>query len=160
MPLPAAAERVQKALAAAGSPAQVREFPAGTRTVAEAAAAIGVEKGQIAKSLVFMAGEVPVLVVMSGRDRVDVAKLASCVGAPVRQVTADEVKSTTGYAIGGVPPVGHSNGLRIFLDEHLWEYETVYAAAGTPMTAFATSAAELLALSGGERANLFEVGRS
>lgn len=154
MSLPEAAERVQQLLRSRGSSAEVMEFPTGTRTVAEAAASIGVDEGQIAKSLLFMAGDDPVLVVASGRYRVHTKRLKKLTGNSVRQASPAEVRSVTGFVIGGVAPLGHSQPLRVMLDEHLWDYPVVYAAAGTPHTAFAISAEELLRVSDGERADV------
>jgi prolyl-tRNA editing enzyme YbaK/EbsC (Cys-tRNA(Pro) deacylase) len=157
MSLPEAAARVQTLLCTLGSSAKVLEFPTGTRTVSEAAASIGVDEGQIAKSLLFMAGGDPVLVVASGRYRVNTKCLEKLTGSSVRQASAGEVRSVTGFVIGGVAPLGHAHRLRVVLDEHLWDYPVVYAAAGTPHTAFAISADELLRISGGERADVAEV---
>src|SRR5947209_15594032 len=95
--------RVVEALRAAGVPGEVVEFPVSTRTAADAAAAIGATVGQIVKSLVFMAGETPVLVLTSGSNRVDTARLSRHLGAGVRKATADEVRAATGFTIGGVP---------------------------------------------------------
>jgi prolyl-tRNA editing enzyme YbaK/EbsC (Cys-tRNA(Pro) deacylase) len=147
---------VQEALRRHGSTAQVVEWPSGTRTVAEAAASIGCDPGQIAKSLVFMCDDEPILIVMSGRYRVDVKKVQKLLGGPVRQAKAAEVKEITGFPIGGVSPVGGLRSLRTLLDAHLWDYPVVYAAAGTPSTAFATTGSELLALTGGEKVEVAE----
>lgn len=157
MPLPKAAQRVQELLRSLGSDAEVMEFPSGTRTVAEAAASIGVDEGQIAKSLLFItAGNDPVLVVASGRYRVSTKLLKELVADRVRQAKAEEVRSITGFVIGGVAPIGHARSLRVLLDEHLWDYPVVYAAAGTPHTAFAISPDELLRISEGEKGALAE----
>lgn len=152
--LPASAARVQELLKQSGSQAKVVEFPTGTRTVAEAAASIGVDVRQIAKSLLFMAGEAPILVIACGPNRVDTKRLRQLVGAAVRQATPEEVKTITGFPIGGVAPLGHECRLRVLLDERLWDHPVVYAAAGTPTTAFATSGNELLAITGGERVDV------
>lgn len=144
------AERVQAALSAAGSPAQVVELAQSTRTSAEAAAALGVEVGQIAKSLVFLADGAAVLVVASGADRVDTVALGHALGD--RQITradADGVRSATGYPIGGVSPVGLPAGLPVLVERALDQYDTVYAAGGTPHALFPTSYDELLRLTGG-----------
>jgi len=108
-----AAGRFSEAAAAAGLAPDVRRFPEGTRTADDAARAIGCDVGQIVKSLVFVAGREPVLALTSGRNRVDPGKLAALCGAPdARKATADEVRTATGYAIGGTPPFGHPAGLR------------------------------------------------
>ncbi|MFZ5828024.1 MAG: YbaK/EbsC family protein [Bacillota bacterium] len=113
------AERVQEALRSRGAKGQVIEFEATTRTSADAAAAIGATVAQIAKSLVFMAGEELVLVIASGTNRVSMAKLAALLGAPVRRPDGDTVKQRTGFPIGGVPPVGHDTPLRTLIDQDL-----------------------------------------
>lgn len=155
--LPKEAQRIQDLLRELGSSAEVLEFPEGTRTVAEAAASIGVDEGQIAKSLVFMCGDEAVLVVASGRYRVDMNKLRAVLGQPVRQAKPAEVKEKTGLPIGGVSPIGHKHPMRVLLETRLWDYPVVYAAAGTPNTAFATTGDELLALTKGERVDVAEV---
>lgn len=116
---------------------EVREFPAGTRTAADAAAAIGCDVAQIVKSLVFVAGDRPVLVLTSGANRVDEARLADHLGTTsVRKADADEVRAATGYAIGGTPPFGHDTALAIWCDRDLTTSREVWAAAGTPTTVF------------------------
>lgn len=156
MSLPEAAARVQELLRELGSQAEVLEFPSGVRTVAEAAASIGVDEGQIAKSLLFMVGQEPVLVVASGRYRVDTERLRQLTGKKVRQATVDEVRSVTGYPVGGVAPLGHAQQMRLLLDQHLWDHVVIYAAAGTPQTAFAIAPDELQAITGGECVDLVE----
>lgn len=145
------AVRVQEALTAAGSSAVVRELPESAHTAAEAAAALGVAEGQIAKSLVFVADGEPVLAVLSGPDRLDPARLARHVGAvKASRADADVVRAATGFPIGGVSPVGHPTGLRVVIDRGLEPYPVVWAAAGTPFAVFPTSFAELVVVSGGE----------
>jgi len=148
--LPQAAERVQAALSALGLQAEVRELPQSTRTALEAAQAVGVRVGQIVKSLIFMAGEEPVLVCASGGNRVSLEKLSGLVGKAVRQASPDEVKEATGFAIGGVPPVGHKRPLKAFIDRDLMRYEEIWAAAGTPHAVFRTTPHELLRITQGE----------
>lgn len=149
------ARRVQDALQAAGSPALVRELPDSARTVAEAAAALGVEEGQIAKSLVFVADGRPVLAVLSGVDRLDPERLGHHLGAgKVDRADADLVRAATGFPIGGVSPVGHHGALYVVVDRALAAFDVVWAAAGTPHAVFATSFAELLAVTGGEAADV------
>ena len=144
------AERVLDALASMGSSAQVIELAASTRTSAEAAAAIGTTIAQIAKSLVFLAGEEPVLVIASGMNRVSVDKLSRHLGVQVMRADADAVKRLTGFPIGGVPPVGHISPLRVFVDEDLMQYREIWAAAGTPHSVFKTTPAELVRITKGE----------
>lgn len=143
MVLKASAERVLEALRAAGVSAEVKQFSESTRTAEEAAAAVGTTVGQIVKSLVFLAGDTPILALVSGTNRADMAKLAAAAGAKVRRADADTVRGVTGYAIGGVPPLGHSTPLRTFLDRDLLQYATVWAAAGTPNAVFEVSPREL-----------------
>jgi prolyl-tRNA editing enzyme YbaK/EbsC (Cys-tRNA(Pro) deacylase) len=141
--------RVQEALRAAGSGAQVVELAESTRSSAEAAAAIGVEVGQIAKSLVFVADGEPVVVVLSGVDRLDVEKLRRMRGAArVERADADTVRSSTGFPIGGVSPMAHD--AKVVVDRGLAAYEVIWAAAGTPNAVYPTTFAELVAASGGE----------
>jgi prolyl-tRNA editing enzyme YbaK/EbsC (Cys-tRNA(Pro) deacylase) len=151
------AARVQAALAAAGSSAVVRELPESAHSSAEAAVALGVDVGQIAKSLVFVADGEPVLVVLRGADRLDPDRLAGHLGAvQVRRADANTVREATGFPIGGVSPVGHADGLRVVVDRALGDYPVVWAAAGTPHAVFPASFSELLAASGGEPADVRE----
>lgn len=144
------AERVQQALAGAGSAARVVEFDESTRTAAEAAAVLGVEVGQIAKSIVFASDGDPVLVIAAGDHRVDVEKAAQVAGVErLDRADADLVREATGYPIGGVPPIGHARPLRIVIDESLRRFEVVWAAAGTPRAVFPTSPEELERMTGG-----------
>jgi prolyl-tRNA editing enzyme YbaK/EbsC (Cys-tRNA(Pro) deacylase) len=130
-------ERFLERAAARGLDLEVRAFPAGTRTAADAAAAIGCDVAQIVKSLVFVADGLPVLVLTSGANRVDEAKLADHLGTTtVRKADADEVRAATGYAIGGTPPFGHDAELAVWCDRDLTTYQQVWAAAGTPSTVF------------------------
>ena len=120
----------------------VREFPAGTRTAADAAAAIGCEVGAICKSLVFRVGDEPLLVIASGANRVDEQRFDAV------KADASFVREHTGYAIGGVPPYGHARPLRTILDEDLLAYETVWAAAGSPTSVFPIAPGELVRRAG------------
>jgi|SRR5713226_6509430 len=142
--------RVQNALASAGLSARVVELPQSTRTAADAAKAIGCEVGQIAKSLVFRAksGD-PVLVIASGTNRVNESTIASAIGEPIGKADAEFVRTRTGYAIGGVPPVGHIDAIRTFIDEDLLRFDRIWAAAGTPNAVFELSPAELPRLTRG-----------
>lgn len=150
-PLSTSAQRVQDAIAGAGLQLEVRELPASTRTAAEAAAAIDCEVAQIAKSLVFRrrkSGE-PLLVIASGTNRVNEDAVASVVGERVAMAKAEFVREHTGFAIGGVPPVGHTSPLDILIDEDLRRYNEIWAAAGTPHAVFRLTPRDLEALTGG-----------
>jgi len=144
------AQRVADTLAAMDVETMVIEFAESTRTAEEAAAAIGTRVAQIVKSLVFMAGAAPVLALVSGTNRLDTARLREWTGAPPRRASADEVRTATGFAIGGVPPIGHAQSLRTFIDRDLTQYDVVYAAAGTPHAVFAIAPAELARITGGQ----------
>lgn len=147
---PRGAARVQAALAAAGSTAQVRTLPDSTRTAAEAAAALGVEVGAIAKSLVFLADGQPVLVVASGADRVDIERLGAALrGRRITRADADAVRAATGYPIGGVSPAALPDSLPVFVEQALADHRVVWAAAGTPRSVFPTTYDELLQITGG-----------
>jgi len=143
---------IQKVLDAArqrGLEIEVRQFAESTRTAQEAAQAIGASLGQIVKSLVFLADGKPVLVLASGPNRVDTAKVAQQAEASqVRRASADEVRTATGFAIGGVPPFGHTRRLPVFLDRDLLQFEIVWAAAGTANTVFAVEPRRLTEASG------------
>ena len=147
----AATERVLAALRAAGVEVELRSFPEGTHTAPQAAAAVGVEVGQIVKSLVFArpgSGRL-LLVLTSGANRVDERRLGELVGEPVGRADADAVRAATSFAIGGVPPVGHAEPLETLVDSDLLRYDEVWAAAGTPRDVFAIAPAELVRVSGG-----------
>ncbi len=124
----------------------VERFPAGTRTAADAARAIGCELGQIVKSLVFVAGAEPVMALVSGVNQLDLAKLAVLVGGPVAKADADTTRSVTGYAIGGVPPFGHARPMPVYLDRDLLSHPVVWAAAGRPDSVFAIAPPRLVEL--------------
>jgi prolyl-tRNA editing enzyme YbaK/EbsC (Cys-tRNA(Pro) deacylase) len=135
------AQRVQDRLTELGLEAEVRELADSTRTAQEAADAVGAEVGQIVKSLVFVDGEGPLLCLCAGDRRVDVAKL----GEDVRQARGNEVREATGFAIGGVPPVGHEQALRTVIDASLRRFETVWCAGGTPHAVFPVRTEALIA---------------
>jgi prolyl-tRNA editing enzyme YbaK/EbsC (Cys-tRNA(Pro) deacylase) len=141
-------ERVRAALLAAGHPDTIEAFPEGTRSAADAAAAIGCAVAQIAKSIVFRAGGRAVLVIASGANRVDMGKVAAAIGQPVRRADAAWVRDATGFAIGGVSPMGHLAPPIVLLDADLMALDPVWAAAGSPMHVFRTSPAELLRITG------------
>ena len=143
-------QRVVDAAAALGLEVSPRTFPDGTRTAQEAADAIGVELGQIVKSLIFgVDGEI-VLAYVSGANQLDETKLAEAAGGVMCQrVDADVVRSATGFPIGGVPPFGHATPLRIFIDPDLLQYHEVWAAAGTWHDVFGIEPHKLVEASGG-----------
>ncbi len=143
-------QRVIDAAAGLGLDIEPRTFPEGTRTAQEAADAIGVELGQIVKSLVFgVDGEV-VVAYVSGANQLDESKLAVAAGgAMCQRVDAEVVRSATGFPIGGVPPFGHATTLRIFIDPDLLQYDEVWAAAGTWNDNFGIEPHKLVEASGG-----------
>src|SRR5574338_12614 len=146
MPLQPSAQKVQEALAAAGFASTVVELPDSTRTAAEAAAAVGCDVGQIVKSLVFRGRTSggAVLVVASGSHRVDEARVAAVVGEEIEKATAEFVRERTGFAIGGVPPIGHAHPSVAVVDEALLAHARIWAAAGHPRAVFALTPAELV----------------
>jgi Cys-tRNA(Pro) deacylase len=127
-----------------------KRFPEGTKTAADAAAAIGVTVGQIVKSLVFgVDGEI-LMALVSGSNQLDEKKLAAAAGgAKCARVDADAVRDATGYPIGGVPPFGHATQLRVFVDPDLLQYDEVWAAAGTWNDNFGAAPADIVRVSGG-----------
>ena len=149
--LTAAAQRVQDALTALGVACRVVELPASTRSAAEAAAAIGCHVAQIAKSLVFrgLSTDRPILTIVSGANRVDEERLGGLLEELIAKADADFVRRRTGYAIGGVPPVGHAEPLVCLIDEDLLQYDEIWAAAGTPRAVFRLTPAELQRITGG-----------
>lgn len=132
--------------------ARVRELPDSTRTAAEAAAALGCEVGAIAGSLLFLADDEPLLVLTSGRHRVQPDVLAEQVGATtIEMATAEQVRAVTGQAIGGVAPVGHPAPVRTVIDLALSDHGTIWAAAGTPRAVVPLTVEQLAALTGGRQ---------
>ena len=149
------ARRVVEAAAALGLTLDVHEFPDGTRTAEDAARAIGVEVGQIVKSLVFLADGAPVVALVSGSNQLDEAKLAVAAGAAsTKRASAEQVRDATGYPVGGVPPLGHATELAVFVDEDLLGFDEVWAAAGTPHLNFAIEPKELARVTGGRVCDL------
>jgi Cys-tRNA(Pro) deacylase len=145
-------DRVRPALAELGLQAEVKEFSASTRTSADAAAAIGCAVAQIAKSLVFRANPSgrAILVMASGANRVDEKKLASALGETIGKADAEFVRAETGFAIGGVSPVGHGIRLKTFIDEDLMEFSEIWAAAGSPNSVFRLTPQDLLRVTEGQ----------
>lgn len=146
------ARRVQEALSALGLSYDVRELPASTRTAPEAATAVGCPLEQIVKSLVFRrkAGQQPLLVIASGANRVNERRLAELAGEPVERADADYVRQRTGFAIGGVPPLGHSEPVETLIDQDLMRFAEVWAAAGTPNALFRLAPADLPVMTNGQ----------
>lgn len=150
-----AVERVRRALTELGAQGAIRTLDGSARTAAQAAAELGVDAARIANSLVFSADGAPLLVLASGGHRVDTSKVAALVGAErVQRADADFVRTHTGFAIGGVAPVGHPEPLRTLVDTALADFDEVWAAAGHPHSVFPTTYAELLTMTGGQPADI------
>lgn len=146
---PTSVRRVIDAAAVGGVAIDIVEYPDGTRTAPDAAAAVGCAVGQIVKSLIFSVNDELVLALTSGKNRVDTAALAHAAGGDrCDRADADQVREVTGFAIGGVPPLGHVNNVRSFFDPTLLEYGTIWAAAGTPRHVFPIEPQRLLELTG------------
>ena len=142
--------RVTAAAKERGLEISTRRFPEGTKTAADAAAAIGVTVGQIVKSLVFGVDNEIVMALVSGSNQLDEKKLAAAAGGTkCARVDADAVRDATGYPIGGVPPFGHSTQLRVFVDPDLLQYDEVWAAAGTWNDNFGAAPADIVRVAGG-----------
>ena len=156
-----AAARVQRLLAERGLETEVIEFSETTRSSLEAATQIGCEVAQIAKSLVFRAKPSgrPVLVIASGANRVSEKAIEALLGEKIGKADADFVRDKTGFAIGGVAPIGHDTPPATFIDEDLLRLETIWAAAGTPFAVFRLTPADLVRITGGQVAKIAEDGR-
>ena len=142
--------RVMEAARERGLEITTKRFPEGTKTAADAAAAIGVSVGQIVKSLVFGVDTEIVMALVSGSNQLDEKKLALAAGgAKCSRVDADAVRAATGYPIGGVPPFGHSSQLRVFVDPDLLQYDEVWAAAGTWNDNFGANPNDIVRVAGG-----------
>ena len=155
-PLKDSAQRVQAALGEFGFDFHVREFPASTRSAADAAAAIGCTLAQIVKSLIFRAessGQ-PVLVLAGGGNRVDEAAVGALIGEPIQRAKPDFVREVTGFAIGGVPPVGHWTKPLTLIDRDLMELGEIWAAAGTPNAVFSLTPEQLVSMTAGRVADI------
>jgi prolyl-tRNA editing enzyme YbaK/EbsC (Cys-tRNA(Pro) deacylase) len=149
--LPRSARRVQEALHGLGLDVEIVQTPDSARTAPEAASAVGCEVGAIVKSLVFRGAQSgdPVLVLTSGANRADESLVAAAIGEPVGRADADYVRARTGYAIGGIPPLGHAEPLRTLVDEDLLAYPEVWSAAGTPHAVFPAAPDDLVRVTGG-----------
>ncbi len=152
MARPSANERFSAAATRLGLEPDIVQFPEDTRTAAQAAAALKCELGQIIKSLVFKCEEQPVLALTAGDRQVDTEKLGALCGGTIGKADAKIVREATGFAIGGVPPFGHASQLSCWIDQNIYRYEMAWGAAGTPDTVFAMRTADLVRLSGGQRA--------
>jgi prolyl-tRNA editing enzyme YbaK/EbsC (Cys-tRNA(Pro) deacylase) len=150
--LSSSARKVQDALNKYGLSCQVIEMPQSTRTADDAARAVGCQVGQIVKSLVFQGKQShqAILVATSGANRVNEKKIATLISELLSKADADFVREKTGFAIGGVPPVGHTQPIRIFIDEDLMQYDEIWAAAGTPRAVFKLTPRELQKITGGQ----------
>ncbi len=151
------AQKVADAAQELGLAIEIKEFEQTTRSAQEAADAIGCELAQIVKSLCFTVNERPIMALVSGSNQLDERKLAALCGVGRKQVqraSADAVKAATGFSIGGVPPFGHLTPMTIFVDEDLYQFETVWAAAGTPFAVFAIAPEELVRGCGGTAVDL------
>jgi prolyl-tRNA editing enzyme YbaK/EbsC (Cys-tRNA(Pro) deacylase) len=149
-----APDRVRAALSAAGIDTRIEEFSSSTRTAQEAATTVGTSVGQIVKSLVILADSSPVLALVSGVNRLDTKRLGTITGAAIGKADATTVRRATGYAIGGVPPIGFPAPIPTFIDRDLLQYDVVWAAAGTPRHVFPIAPGELLRITGGRVAYL------
>lgn len=146
------AQKVAAAAAQAGLAIEIVEHEQTTRSAQEAAAAIGCAVGQIVKSLCFTVGDTAVLALVSGDNQLDLKKLARAMATSpkqVRRADAAAVKTSTGFSIGGVPPLGHITPLPIFIDQDLLTYDNVWAAAGTPFAVFSVDPVALATATGG-----------
>lgn len=149
------AQKIQNLLVELGYPYAVIEHVESTRTAQEAADRAGCELGQIVKSLIFMgkSGK-PILVLTSGANRVDEKRISEYAGEKISRADADFVRRVTGYAIGGVPPIGHSEKMETYLDEDFFTYQTIWAAAGTPNAIFELKTEDLQKMTAGKTARV------
>lgn len=146
------AQIIQDVLCKKGLDFKVIELPASTRTAEEAAKAIGCTVGQIVKSLVFrtLKTNQPILVLASGMNRVNEKIISKLVGEDIAKADAEFTREVTGFAIGGIPPIGHSQSLKIFIDEDLLQFKELWAAAGTPHAVFKLDSTVIQSLTGGK----------
>jgi len=152
MPLSSSAQKVQDAIKSLGYPYEVIEFEASTRTALEAAERVGCEVGQIVKSLVFQGktSEKPILILTSGANQVDVKRMKAHVGEKIGRADPAFVRERSGYAIGGIPPLGYLHPIDTYIDEDLLQYGKIWAAAGTPNAVFELDADQLEKMTGGK----------
>ena len=145
-------DRVRQALKEGGFDCQVKELPGSTKTAVQAAQAVDCDLGQIVKSLVFKGKETgkPYMAEVSGKNRANEKLLCQAAGEPVKMPDADFVRKVTGYAIGGIPPLGHDESIATFIDEDLMQYGELWAAAGTPFSMFRLTPEQLKAMTGGK----------
>ncbi len=149
-------ERFRAAAEELGVPVEPVRYPAGTRTAADAAAAVGCDVGQIVKSLVFTTPTKLVLALTSGANQVNTYRLGELAGEEINLADPEEVRAATGFAIGGTPPFGHQNALPVWIDEDLLAYDTVWAAAGTPDSCFPIAPVRLVAATGATPADFVQ----
>jgi len=156
MTLSSTAQRVQDLITARGFPCKVIEFAESTRTSQEAADRAGCTLGQITKSMIFMGKSTrkPILVLTSGANRVNERLISEYAAEPIGRADADFVRIVTGFAIGGVPPLGHAQQMETYIDEDLMQYKTIWAAAGTPNAIFELSPSQLQEMAGGKIAKV------
>ena len=152
MPLSTSAQKIQDLLAEQGYNITVIEYAESTRTAQEAADRAGCTLGQITKSLIFRGKDSgkPILVLTSGANRVNEKRIAEYSGEHIVRADADFVRAVTGFAIGGVPPLGHAQKMETYLDEDLLQYATIWAAAGTPNAIFELTPAQFQSMTGGK----------
>lgn len=151
------AQKVAAAARELGLDISIKEFTETTRTAEDAARAIGCTVAQIVKSLLFVVDGRPIMALVSGPNRLDEAKLAALCGVgkkKVKRADAEAVREATGFAIGGVPPFGHTTRLSVYIDQDFRQFEVIWAAAGTPNAVFAIAPAELVRVTGGIVADL------
>lgn len=150
-PLYIRAQSIQSYMSSKGLPFQVVKFAESTRTAVDAAQAIGCQVSQIVKSLIFRTKEsnTPILVLVSGKNRVDEKLITNAVGESIAKADADFTREVTGFAIGGIPPVGHAQVIKTFIDKDLLELGELWAAAGTPHTVFSVQSKDLVSLTNG-----------
>jgi len=148
--------RVADALLAAGIEPEIVELAESTRTAQEAASAIGTSVPRIVKSLVFLADDEPIVALVSGSNRADTSLLASALGKSIGRAEAARVRDATGFAIGGIPPLGHKTPLEVIIDRDLLQYDVIWAAAGTPHAVFSITPSELIRVTGGRVVDLKE----
>jgi prolyl-tRNA editing enzyme YbaK/EbsC (Cys-tRNA(Pro) deacylase) len=150
--LSSASQRIQDLLESLGFDYTVIELPDTTRTAIDAANSVGCTVGQIAKSLIFRGKRTgkPILIIASGSNRVNEKRIAEYIGEPIEKADAEFVRTATGFAIGGVPPLGHLQDIRTFIDEDLLQHERIWAAGGTPNSVFQLEAKDLQDMTGGE----------